>query len=265
MRVIFFFLLLATICTISCRRSKKTAEESLFENKDSAEVVLPKDSLYGGVFVDSITGNRYKLFIKSVDKKNAIQFPLSMEDSICKGIPSGICYEEMEKYYIALDKDRVRREKNRLILKLANGDSLIYANTDTDDEDYANYDYKGTIKELDYFILHGVYMEYWDYVLINAKNGKLVRVSGYPCLSPDKKKIATANFDLMAAFTFNGLEMYSVKKDSLTAEWKKDFDKWGPEKICWKNDSILYVKQKTYNEDKSKIDSNYAQVKFKKY
>ncbi|HPQ08150.1 MAG TPA: hypothetical protein PK995_02885 [Bacteroidia bacterium] len=81
-------------------------------------------------------------------------------------------------------------------------------------------------------------------MMVNKKNGFKCYIIGLPYISNDGKKIISINEDLLSGYSFNGIELYSIFKDSLKLEFSKKLDKWGPFDIKWINEKQILLKRR---------------------
>lgn len=104
-------------------------------------------------------------------------------------------------------------------------------------------------------------------MLVNRQNGHKNHISGLPYISKDNKKIITINKDLIAGYSFNGIELYTILADSLKEEFYIE-TKWGPQDLKWINENEFLLKREHLPEDsKIGIEDNiidYKRVKIEK-
>jgi hypothetical protein len=170
--------------------------------------------------------------------------------------------ELMEQKSISTYASLIKRKGEELILNLSTGTTKKLVNNKSE-EDYEVYQFI-KVDENGYFVFAVYYYESYEYILINSTNGKLFRTIGPPRSSLTNKKLAACNYDMIAAFTYNGLHLASYTTDSIQSEVMIDFMTWGPEVIIWKDDSTLYVKQKSQVGEELKEVNNYAAIRIRK-
>lgn len=238
---------------------------------DDGTSVPEKDILFADIKETTFTGVYdtlgYTLLVNTIPQSqyeglynNAINED-SLHDAIC-GDKEGGCMEAMEKYSISKVSDKVRRKDKALILSLNNGKFLTLVNNLSEDDSYEVYQFQQLVNG--YYVVAVFYYESYGYQLINAENGKSTFTIGSPLLSPGQNQFAAANYDMVAAFTFNGLELLTATKDSAFSTLKIDFTTWGPEEIKWKDDSTLYVKQKSQPEEGAE-KKDYAAIRIRRH
>ena len=136
----------------------------------------------------------------------------------------------------------VSRVGDSLIFKTNSG-SKILVNKGTDADDFENYKYIGKLNDINSYLVFATFWESYAFLVINAKTGHENYLCGYPEISPDKKYVAAAGFDLQAGFVFNGIQMYDVTPDSLKPNWSRELSKWGANNLAWlDNDNLILEK-----------------------
>ena len=257
---IFIFLLAGLF---SCMDNTTDDISSDTSPKDTLFISIPKTK-YTGIY-DTLG---YTLLINTISKEKyeSISYPFSNTDSlrniIC-GDKEDRCMEAMESYYISKIGNKVSRKDELLTLELSNGKKVLLKNNKSDGDGYEVYQFISLDKN-NYFIVAAFYMESYAYLLINANNGKTYSTVGLPSSSPNNNFYIAGNCDIMAAFTFNGLELMTKTGDSILSNIKIDFPIWGPEEVKWKDDSTLYVKQKSQTGDDFKEEYNFAAIRIRK-
>jgi hypothetical protein len=254
------FLILPILFFYSCTDSTTEdgtgiqGEDILFANIQETTFTGIYDTLGYTLLVNNITKDFYEMLNDSSENEDSIR------NKVC-GDKEGGCMEAMEQYYISKVPDKVKRNGKELILFLTNGSTKVFVNNEAEGDSYEVYQFQSFNNG--YYTVAVFYYEEYGYYLINAATGKATFTIGPPILSPDQKQFAAANYDMVAAFTFNGLELLSLTKDSAMSTFKFDFYTWGPEEIKWKDDSTLYVKQKSQPEEGPE-ENNYAAIRIRR-
>ncbi len=257
---LYKFLLFPLLLLFSCTDS--TTEDGTSVSPEELLFIDIEETMFTGVY-DTMG---YTLLVNNISAElyQSLENPFVKEDSIREvlcGNKEGGCMEAMEQYYIAQASDKVIRKGNELKLALAGGGEKIMANNLTEGDDYEVYQFYK--RSQGYYIVAVFYYESYGYYLISEETGKATFTIGMPVLSPDQKLYAAANYDMVAAFTYNGLELLTFSKDSVAGVLKIDFATWGPEEVKWKDDSTLYVKQKSQHEEGPE-ENNYAAIRIRK-
>lgn len=258
----FYKLFLALPALFLCSCTDSTTEDGtafqgediLFANIQESTFTGVYDTLGYTLLVNSITKEMYEVLQDSMENEDSIR------NKVCKDKEGG-CMEAMELYYISKVPDKVRRNGKELILSLTNGSTKTFVNNLSEDDNYEVYQFQKLNNG--FYTIAVFYYESYGYYIVNADNGKSTFTIGVPVLSPDRTQFAAANYDMVAAFTFNGLELLSITKDSIMSTLKFDFYTWGPEEIKWKDDSTLYVKQKSQPEEGPE-ENNFAAIRIRR-
>ena len=156
---------------------------------------------------------------------------------------SSVSPKEKEIDLLSQDSSQVKRIKDSLIFTSINKKEISLTNNLNEEEDYEKYSYIQNLSDIKQWLISGVYNEYYDYILIDQNSGEKIAMPGLPIVSPNKKLIISGNSDLVAAFTFNGLELYKYENKKLTKVATKELANWGANEIKWIDDSTLLIKQ----------------------
>ncbi len=143
---------------------------------------------------------------------------------------------KFSNYFITTD--------STIILKLANGQLLTFPYWDSNKNE--GYNFEHYFKEIDYYLLRVQWGEGNCWLMVNRKNGFKKYISGLPYIYKDK--ILTINTDLEAGYSFNGVELYTLKNDTLKKEFSRETT-WGPADVNWINDNQFLVKREHFYVD----------------
>jgi hypothetical protein len=136
----------------------------------------------------------------------------------------------------------VTRMGDSLIFKLEKGNKILL-NKGSEADDFENYKYIGKLKDINSYLVFASFWESYSFLVVNAKTGHENYLCGFPEVSPNKKHVAAAGFDLQAGFVFNGIQMYDVTPDSLKPNWNRELSKWGANNLTWlDNDNLMLEK-----------------------
>jgi hypothetical protein len=223
----FFLFSLVIGCFFSCQK------------KESSQKVISKTSQPLDTLSDK---NFYLSFEKTAPFTVSEETPHQKQiNLLTKNI--GNSYEaalKAQEYLAPIYSEQFYTKDSTLLLKLANGKELKLPFWDpVADEGYV---FQYFFKEINYFVLLVQWSEGNCWMLVNKANGKRKYCYGFPYLSPDKSKIIAINQNLDAGYSFNGIEVFSVRKDSLALDFHKETT-WGPEGIKWVNKDQFLLKQ----------------------
>ncbi|MGN7723225.1 hypothetical protein [Chitinophaga sp. 22620] len=154
-------------------------------------------------------------------------------------VPAHTPDPEKEKENILPYAEKVSRQGDSLVLKLDNGKTEILRTNHSDGDDYAEYVFLDYIPSLKAYLVYGQGYEYYDYLLVRASDGVTTHTIGIPQLSPDKRSFICSNADLVAGFTTNGFELFSMVNDTIAPVQERQPESWGPVMIKWKDARIF--------------------------
>ncbi|HEY8366868.1 MAG TPA: hypothetical protein VIL57_06950 [Bacteroidia bacterium] len=170
------------------------------------------------------------------------------------------------KHYDTYYKDRFGQyfynTDSALVVILADGSELKMEDNLEDGDSYLQHSFHYYFPEIDYYLIDLQLYEGFCSKLINRKNGKEKIIFGKPYLSLDKSKIVCINSDLVAGFTFNGIELYTIKGDSLQTEFVLETE-WGPSDLKWLNENQFLLKVEYFSLDEELIDYKLVTIKKK--
>lgn len=175
-----------------------------------------------------------------------------------------IVFDTSEVQNLLADSSSVKRKGDTLFFSISNNRKVTLVNNYADDDDtYVSYSYLGFMKDIDQFLVFGVYYEWYNYLLIDKQTGDTTITCGDPVVSPNKKYFICGNADLEARFTFNGFELYeNTHKPKLVNS--RELGKWGPEMIKWlDNETMLARCSISDTAAKNLIRTDYFKLKIK--
>jgi hypothetical protein len=198
---------------------------------------------------DSLNTDYYTLLFYPQDSFPAVKF-YDDEDERNKLIDSNWNWHQkamtIQKYLAEKHKDLFFLTDSTLVLKLENGKTKSYTLVDTiKDESFAFEQY---FKNINYYLLRVQYNEGNAWMLVNRQNGFQKYIGGVPYISPNNQHILVLGADLEAGYNFNGIELYSVAKDSLNLEFSKE-TKFGPNEANWISNDHFLLKRDLVDTD----------------
>jgi hypothetical protein len=168
----------------------------------------------------------------------------------CKNA-KGICNEKVRKTrmedslweikFMEENADLIRKKGNDLIIKSKNGDIIFTNKTDPNSDDFIEYHLSEVNDKFITLMIY--YYESMEYMVVNTETGKSFKTWGQPVFNSAKTMVIAGNFDLMAGYTYNGIQLFG--KDSLSWNLKMQWiiDDWGPGYMAWLNDSVILSKK----------------------
>jgi len=159
----------------------------------------------------------------------------------------------IEKYLGEKFKIYFSANDSTLILFLANNKQLQLPKWDNEQD--AGYNFEHYFASIDYYLLHVQYGEGNGWMLVNRKNGFKKNIIGEPYISPDGKRILTVNSDLIAGYSENGIELFSISGDTLKTEFQLDVDSWGATGAKWLSDKKVIIEKEYFNSETGDINN----------
>jgi hypothetical protein len=251
--VILFFLIIS-----SCRQNESNNEIAQNEPIEiSNEQVQPIENenisdLENTSDLDSILLDNYAIIFKDTvafnetDIYGDLAYRIKLTDSISNSHERAI---KIQNYLKTKYSDNLTLTDSTLILKLSNGNSISFPFWD--DHNQEGFTFEHYYKEINYYLLRVQWVEGNCWLIVNRENGFKKYINGLPYISRQKDKFLSINVDLEAAYSFNGLELYTVTRDSVVKVFTKETS-WGPLSIKWINENQFLVKREYYNVDYSK-------------
>jgi len=121
------------------------------------------------------------------------------------------------------------------------GDTLTFRNpVYVDGYAYTCYnELIGYYPVVNYWVVELTGHEWSAWQLINGFTGIAQSAISAPVLSPDGKRFLCAYRDLIAAFDYNGIQIWRIEQDSLILEFEilDAACMWGPDEVYWESDS----------------------------
>lgn len=160
-----------------------------------------------------------------------------------------------EEDYLHRDASLVKRVGKSLFLTLKDSKKVELADKGDDTDELEHYIYQGRLKGISHYIVRVQYYEGGGYLVINENSGEMVHIIDPLVVSPSKKYAIAGNCDLVAGYTFNGIELYEIQNNNLVLVGKKELEGWGPKKLYWQNDSTLIGERNVFDGSSSGMES----------
>ena len=141
----------------------------------------------------------------------------------------------LESRQLAGKPDGVRRDCDEtLVLKTREAGELKLADADLDNDAFIRFSYYDSVPALDAWVVHVQRWESHSWMLVSRRTGVQTGLSGLPVVAPDRKRFATASYDLEAHYNPNELVIWKIAEDgTYQEEWKLTPEEWGPTFIHW--------------------------------
>ncbi len=152
----------------------------------------------------------------------------------------------IEAYLAPISADQFSANDSSIILFLANERKITFPKWDGKLK--IGYNFEHYFASINYYLLHVQEVEGQSWLLVNRSTGNKYPLSGLPYISPDKTRLITISEDLESGFSFNGMELYTIYKDSIHREFQIQPIAWGPAEARWINNKQLLLKEVYFNE-----------------
>ena len=154
-----------------------------------------------------------------------------------KALQSDAVALKAEKTALALAGSRAGREKGTLVLALDDGrrvrlSDLSCANKD---EPCPIYRLAAFLPSRGVFLVDKIYMEAYDFLLIEIANGRQHEISGPPHYSPDGQRFVTCRVDEMNG---GGTDIWRIASGRYVHEWQND---WMSQCGRWRSNSEVEI------------------------
>jgi hypothetical protein len=165
-----------------------------------------------------------------------------------------IAYDTSEAGNLRRDSTAVKRHGDSLILNIGSKQIILVNNSSDNSDSFADYRYLGLNKQIDKYIVFCSLWEWYHYLLVDKQTGDTTITCGEPVVSPDSKLFICGNSDLVAQFTFNGIELYENGHKPKMLCQRELYD-WGPKDIKWITQNELLVEADVFTDTANKTDT----------
>jgi len=190
---------------------------------------------------------RYK--IQAVDSKPVKFKPYfkfqNKIDSISKN------YDNSHRRSLAIEKFQVENSKTKILIDsisrivcLKNGKEVKLTPDPMGDE--YGYTFEKEFSDSNLLLFRVQWSEGNNYFLLNTLTGNYFYTIGQPKIY--KNQIVCINDDIVAEYSFNGIQMFEIQENELIELWKIKIE-WAPEDIKWIDDKTLIVKGYNYSDN----------------
>lgn len=163
-----------------------------------------------------------------------------------------------EVEFFTLDSTSIRKQNGILRLPCTKKVISLVDNL-TEGEDFKEYTYRGQVKDLNAYLVSGIYWEDWNYFLVDKYAGRTIQTfTNFPHLSPDDKFIISIEVNSIEGAAYIDLYEVSGKRyvDPLIGMFAKNWIPMGNDKIYWGEDNYLYLAVLS-NQDYWAADGDY--------
>lgn len=212
---------------------------------------------------DTISIGNYTLYFSPTD---SIPFPpyysdQKIRDSFWRTFGNSHDAANAVENYLKTKQPQIfTADDSTLTLLLAEGKKIVLPKWD--EEEMKGYCFEGYFPEIDYILLYVQYYEGSAYALVHRKNGFIREIWGRPYFANNQNSFITANIDMEAGYSFNGIEYYTLTTDSVVRQFALGITNCGPVKAKWINDRNIVMLQECMvaNSDDFYYRTNYAKL-----
>jgi len=142
---------------------------------------------------------------------------------------------------------KVRRNGNRLMIGLADGQHVVLTDNVADSGDSVAYSFYGAFLG-NFLVLVHLY-EGSEYLAIHGRSGKKYFVHGWPVVSPDQRRFVTTSLDITSGYNANAVQVWRVDPDQLVLEWSLEPGaNWGPSDAWWLGNDVVQFMRNEHEE-----------------
>lgn len=177
---------------------------------------------------------------------------ISLEEKYCKTINNSYdCARTIERQQMS-ELQTKEQSKNlvsrQLKLNLANNQIKIIEESPIKGPFYSFREY---FFDLGYLVFHIQYFEGDAYSMISKESAKEFILPGIPIPSPDKKKVLSTSYDLVAGYNPNSIQVWRVSPTDMTREMALEPQpvNWGPSDAIWIDDQTIHFTKNILTEE----------------
>lgn len=173
-----------------------------------------------------------------------------------------------EKLY--QDMSKVYQKNKQISLPLNLGSHKIFRDSILNEDTIERYEFIGEFKDIDMYLIFGIYWENSEGILVDKNNGEIYRTWNKPSISPDNKKLAS--------ICSYGLEGMPIGLQIMDIGLQKEYTRlnsfieinqriWNPLDFVWESNNSLILKV-NYNlnldtiDEKSMKKVEYIRIRF---
>lgn len=164
--------------------------------------------------------------------------------------------------FLSTDTTGIRKANGVLRLPSAKGEIELTDNL-ISDEGHKEYTFIGQIKNLNAYLVYGVYWEDWNYLLIDQNKGSTMQTfTNIPHLSADQQYMISIDIDAEGGAAY--IDLYSVTDkryiDPLVGMYAKNWIPIGTlDRMYWCSDNYLYMPV-VHNKDYWTAEGNFKKL-----
>jgi hypothetical protein len=147
-----------------------------------------------------------------------------------------------------------------LSIHMLDGSSLNFPKWDEQEERGYHFDFY--FEDYGLVLLFVQHYEGSSYALINRQTGQITEICGLPRFPPHGKGFVAGNVDIVAGYSFNGLELYEFRESGIERQYSIETGNWGPVELAWLSDSTLIIRAEYWTSDMEQVidDTGYLKM-----
>jgi hypothetical protein len=163
---------------------------------------------------------------------------------LCKNVTNSYeCAQKIEKYQLRHYGDLVKRDNNKLILKIDNGNDIVLENITGEFDGDMLYSFQEFFENINTYLIHIQYYEGIEFYIINKSSGEMTKVPGLIKISPDNTRLISFSIDLEAGYSPNGFVIYLIDNNSYLKDFEYYTNDWGPSNVEWITDKKIDIEK----------------------
>lgn len=143
------------------------------------------------------------------------------------------CVAKKHRQQLREEARWVRENESEVDLLLLDGQRKSFPRGSISDSLPYTYEYRYYLPRMGFHVLKKMGYEWTGFVLVNDKSGRVTDLRGYPKPSPDFRHLVTTNFDLVAGFEFNGIQIFGFTEAGFVPVFEKELLDYGPLTPIW--------------------------------
>ncbi|MBJ6110227.1 hypothetical protein JAO73_14485 [Hymenobacter sp. BT523] len=158
----------------------------------------------------------------------------------------------------------LKKQKGCIVIPTVKGKVIFQdKGVGTDNDDQAEFSYRGLVASLKYHVVEGRYWEAFQVHLV-GENGQRLDLPSLPEYSPDMRSMVVASSGIEVGYFPNAIQLYRLENGRWRQVWKiepsVDPMSWEPEEVRWLSNSALLLKKKMWTGKKPGTTYTYAKL-----
>ena len=159
----------------------------------------------------------------------------------------------------------LKKTRNRILIPTAKGPKVFQdKGVGTDNDDQAQFEYKGYLPQFNYHFVLGHYWEQTQSLLIADSGNQQLVLNNEPRYSPDIKSFVVIAAGIEYSVYPNEIRLYRFENGRWRQVWKLEPSvepmSWEPEEVCWLSNNSLLLKRKIWTGKNPGATYTYAKL-----